>query len=149
MHTGLLIEIDSCIWTIFLIIGVVWKDCDNSSLEYIFTTIIDIFGILLVKDENECDVFNNNYLAYVKENFSENKNFSKMIMVFDNIDYIFNASLPENELAEEELKQELIEKKKVKKKSKNNSSGLGEGLGEGLGSGPGADFMKGLLAREV
>jgi len=110
----------------------VLKESDRKFSEKIFKDIIDFFILLTLKDENNVIVFNNEYVNYVKENFTENKNFSKIIMVFDNIDNILNAKLDESDILVEEEEVEVIKKKtknnKKNKSKKNNSD----------------DFMKGL-----
>jgi len=110
----------------------VLKESDRKFSEIIFKDIIDFFILLTLKDENNVIVFNNEYVNYVKENFTENKNFSKIIMVFDNIDNILNAKLDEIDILDEEEEVEVIKKKtknnKKNKSKKNNTD----------------DFMKGL-----
>ena len=65
----------------------VLKVADKKLTHTIFTTIIDIFNLLTIKD-GEHIIFNEEYINYVKENFTENKNYSKMIMSIDNVNYI-------------------------------------------------------------
>jgi hypothetical protein len=109
------------------------KESDRKFSEKIFKDIIELFTLLTLKDENNIIVFNNDYIKYVKENFTENKNFSKIIMVFDNINNILNASFDEEEediIEEENLEIEISKKNKsTKNKSKKNNTD---------------DFMKGL-----
>jgi hypothetical protein len=87
--------------------------------------------------ENGLIVFNNDYIEYVKDNFTENKNYSKMIMVFDNIDNILNTELDDSNEIDSDT-EDLVEvnksqnKKDKKSKSKKNGPSLG------------TDFMKGL-----
>jgi len=108
----------------------VLKESDRKFSEKIFKDIIDLFILLTLKDENNLIVFNKEYINYVKENFTENKNFSKIIMVFDNINNIFNAKLDEIDILEEEDEIEVIKKKSKnnKKNKKNNTDNFMKGL---------------------
>ena len=112
----------------------VLKESDRKSSEKIFKDIIDLFILLTLKDENNVIVFNNEYVNYVKENFTENKNFSKIIMVFDNIDNILNAKLDEIDILEQEEESEI---EVIKKKTKNNKKNKSKKNNTD-------DFMKGL-----
>ena len=114
----------------------VLKESDRKFSEKIFKDIIDFFNILTLKDENNVIIFNVDYINYVKEKFTENKNFSKMIMVFDNINNIFNAKLDDSDIIEEEEKEEL-QIVNNKKKSKNNKKNKSKNNNTD-------DFMKGL-----
>ena len=97
------------------------KESDQKFSEKVFKDIIDIFNTLTLKDENDVIVFNNEYIDYVKENFTESKNFSKMIMVFDNIDNILNTKIDELDELEESDELDIIEDENIKnKKTKNN-----------------------------
>ena len=114
------------------------KEADNKLTDKIFKEIIDMFNILTIKDENNSYIFKEEYLNYVKENFNENKNFSKMIMVFDNVNNILNSKLDEdNEVDNEDENFENKDepeksKSKNKKKNKKNNKSSGD------------DFMKNL-----
>ena len=116
------------------------KESDNKYTDKIFLEIIDIFNILTVKDESNNYIFKEEYVNYVKENFNENKNFSKMIMVFDNINNILNSKLEENNENEVDDESESFVNKedtkkgtsKNKKKNKKNNKSSG------------GDFMKNL-----
>ena len=113
-------------------------------LSKIFKEITDIFHLLTLKDDDDLIIFNEEYIYYVKENFCENKNFSKMIMVFDNINNILDSTL--EEIHESELKdnqetnsndeEEVSNKNKNSKKNKKNKSKKSNPLG--------ADFLKGF-----
>jgi len=113
------------------------KEVDTKFSGKIFKEIIDLFILLTFKNENEVIVFNNDYIEYVKDNFTENKNYSKMIMVFDNIDNILNIELGDDNEVDSDA-EDLVEisesknKKDKKSKGKKNSPSLG------------TDFMKGL-----
>jgi hypothetical protein len=112
------------------------KDSDKKHLEKIFKDIVELFELLTLKDENNLIIFNNEYIDYVKENFNDNKNFSKMILVFDNINNILNAKLDESEIIEDEEKeteQEIINTKSNKnKKNKNKNKNIGDNFMKGL-----------------
>jgi hypothetical protein len=53
--------------------------------------------LFTVKNEDDTISFSDEYIEYVKDNFDENKNFSKMIMVFDNTENILNSKININE----------------------------------------------------
>jgi hypothetical protein len=114
----------------------VLKELDTNSSEKLFKNIIDIFNFLIVKNEDIYS-FNEEYVSYVKTLFNDNKNFSKMIMVIDNINSILNSKLEEVENPidldddEEEVKETKNKSNKKKNKSKKNG-------------GMGSDFMKGV-----
>jgi hypothetical protein len=114
------------------------KEADNKFIDKIFKEIINFFNILTIKDENNNFIFKEEYINYVKENFNENKNFSKMIMVFDNINNILNSKLEddnevdndsENFVNKEDTKKENSKGKKKNKKNNKSTNG---------------DFMKNL-----
>jgi len=65
----------------------VLKVADKKLVHTIFTTITDIFNLLTVKTGEHIS-FNEEYVNFVKENFTENKNYSKMIMSVDNVNDI-------------------------------------------------------------
>jgi len=101
----------------------------------IFNEILDIFKLLIYEDEDVYS-FHDEYLEFVKENFSNNKNYNKMCIVIDNIDLLI-GSLEEDELEEQEYQENYEnnkneeESKKKKKNKKNNNN-------------DGADFIKGI-----
>jgi len=98
----------------------------------IFDKIIEIFEILTEKNENDVIIFNKFYYDYVKSNLSENKNFSKMLMVMDNLNTILDNKMEELDEVENKIVEKIENKKNSKKKSKKG------------GSEPGMDFLKGL-----
>ena len=103
------------------------KDCDSKYNSYLFKFITDIFMLFIVKNEDDTISFSDEYIDYVKENFDENKNFSKMIMVFDNVNNILNNAQQIDEpvlIEEEESWTEPVKNKKGKKKSKSSSKGF-------------------------
>jgi hypothetical protein len=115
------------------------KDSESAFIEKIFNNIIEIIMLLTEKDENSNLKFKNDYISHVKNNFNDNKNFSKMIMVFDNVDNILNSKLDDDENNEKDLgddkniEEEPSKSKKNKKSSKSkNKNGMGN------------DFIKGL-----
>ena len=118
----------------------VLNELDTKSVNVLFKNIIDVF-LLLTNNSDNILSFNDDYIKYVKNNFNENKNFSKMIMVFDNINNILNNQIEENneevELSESEddnKKNNKSKKNKKNKKDKNKSNESNFGL----------DFMNGL-----
>ena len=114
------------------------SEAESKSVPKIFKDIIDMFMILTFKNEYNIILFNEDFIDYVKENFDENKNFSKMIMVIDNVNNILDSKLEEideSQIIEEDSEDE-IKKSKSKsknKKDKNKSKGA-----------IGPDFLKGL-----
>jgi hypothetical protein len=114
------------------LLKIILTESDSKNYNTIFKDIIDFFNLLIVKDEDNKMVFNDEYVNYVKEHFSENKNYNKIIMVFDNLDNILNQI--DDEIDEKDEK--YIEEESKKNKSKKNKSKKNGGLG--------ADFMKNL-----
>ena len=109
----------------------VLKVADKKLIHIIFTTIIDIFNLLTIKDGEHIS-FNEEYINFVKENFTENKNYSKMIMSIDNVNDILGQDQPEF-IPEQIINKDENDKKNKSKKSKNGNGGM---LNE--------DFVKGL-----
>lgn len=95
------------------------KELDSKFTDKIFKEIIDMFNILTIKDESNNYIFKEEYLDYVKENFNENKNFSKMIMVFDNVNNILNSKLDEDNEVDNEDENFVNKEEPEKSKSKN------------------------------
>ena len=122
------------------------KDSDNKFHQMIFGNIIELFEPLIIKDENNAMQLNKEYIDYVKSTFNDDKNFSKMIMVFDNIDNIMNISVNLEEVKEEDNNLQLIENNdKTKNKSKNKSKKNKKNPFDGLGG----DFMKNLETTKI
>ena len=122
------------------------KDSDNKFHQTIFGNIIELFEPLIIKDENNVMQLNKEYIDYVKSTFNDDKNFSKMIMVFDNIDNIMNISVNLEEVKEEDNNLQLIENNdKTKNKSKNKSKKNKKNPFDGLGG----DFMKNLETTKI
>ena len=113
----------------------VLNELDNKSINTLFKSIIEIFMLLTYTNDNIL-YFNEEYIRYVKDNFNINKNFSKMIMVFDNINNILNNQLEEN-IDDTQLSDIEEEPKKTKSKKNKNKKKDGE-------ADIGLDFMKGL-----
>ena len=102
----------------------------------IFDKIIELFEILTEKNENDLIVFNKFYKEYVKNELTENKNFSKMLMVIDNLNSILDNKMEEFDEVENKIIEKIEDKKlNSKKKSKKSKSSNSE---------PGMDFLKGL-----
>jgi len=114
------------------------SEAESKSVPKIFKDIIDMFMLLTFKNEYNIILFNEDFVDYVKENFDENKNFSKMIMVIDNINNILDSKLEEideSQIIEEDSDDEI-------KKSKSKSKGKKEKNKSKGDIGP--DFLKGL-----
>jgi hypothetical protein len=116
----------------------VLNELDNKSINNLFKNIIELFTLLTYVDDDNI-LFNQDYITFVKNNFNENKHFSKMLMVFDNINNILNNQIEENieendlsDIEEEPKKDDKSKGKNKKNKKKNNGSDMG------------MDFMKGL-----
>jgi hypothetical protein len=112
----------------------VLKELDSNSSEKLFNNILDMFNLLIYKDD-DITMFDDEYIEYVKDNYSDNKNFSKMIMVFDNINNIYNSKIQEND---EDSDKEQIEKEEVKTQTKKTKKNKKKENNMGM------DFMKGL-----
>ena len=108
----------------------VLKECDPKLINRVFKDIMDMFQLLIVKDDFEFE-FNDDYVDYVKNKYDENKNFSKMIMVFDNINNLLQSDLGAEQ-------PERISKDKKKSSSKKSKSKGGNNFGLN------ADFMKNI-----
>jgi hypothetical protein len=115
------------------------KETDNNSTEKLFRNIIELFHLLTYKEDNVIS-FNDEYIQYVKDNFTNNKNFSKMIMVFDNVDNIINSHIDEQEINDNndnnDTDEEEIKTKDNKNKNKKNKSKKETKIGP--------DFLKGM-----
>jgi hypothetical protein len=112
------------------------KVIDKKLTHSFFTTIVNIFNLLVIKN-NDSISFNEDYISYVKDNFNENKNYNKMLMVIDNIHDILGQDQPEF------IPDEIIKKDKSgEKKNKNKESSFGKGLLN-------EDFMKNLETTKI
>lgn len=102
----------------------VLKESDNYFSEKIFKEIIELFLLLTIKD-NDVILFRDDYINYVKNNFNENKNFNKIIIVFENINNILNSKLEkskEDNIEDENNEDNDEEKTKKNKKNKNGKN---------------------------
>lgn len=118
------------------------KESNKNNVNNIFESIIELFNLLITKDENNVSVFNSEYIEYIKENFSENKNFGKMIIVINNIDTLLNNKLNEEIIQSEDkelIESENINENKSKKNKKNKKKDKSNGM----------DFMKGLEGTKI
>ena len=114
------------------------SEAESKSIPKIFKDIIDMFMLLTFKNEYNIILFNEDFVDYVKENINENKNFSKMIMVIDNVNNILDSKLEEideSQIIEEDSEDE-IKKSKSKSKNKKNKNKSNGSIGP--------DFIKGL-----
>jgi hypothetical protein len=121
------------------------KESEVSFHNKIFSTIYEIFMSMTVKNENDVIVFNDEYIQFVKDNLSEDRNFSKMLMVMDNLDTILSSDnvVDETDVIKEAKKEEAGKKKDKKKKS--SSSNPLSALTGALGG----DFMNGLESTKI
>jgi hypothetical protein len=112
-----------------------------------FKDIFEIFELLVYEDENGTFILSEDYLEYIKEAFSSNKNYNKILLVIDNIDNIF-SNYDENEI-DEQINQSILQEQKEKENKKNkkdknkNKKSSNEGFGN-LGESMGENFMKGI-----
>ena len=113
------------------------EESDNKFIGKIFNTINEIFDLLIIKKDDNIS-FNNDYIEYVKQNFNDNKNYNKILMVFDNINNILNTN---NEEVEDEIVEnnevEIINEKDKKKKKNKGKSGISD------------DFLKNLESTKI
>jgi hypothetical protein len=123
------------------------KESEISFHNKIFSTIYEIFMNMTVKNENDTIVFNDEYIQFIKDNLSEDRNFSKMLMVMDNLDTILSSDnvVDETDIIKEAKKEEADKKKDKKKKSKSSSSNPLSALTGALGG----DFMNGLESTKI
>jgi hypothetical protein len=125
------------------------EDSDKNLIKKIFKELVDLFKLLTLKDENNVISFNQDYIDYINNNFDENKNYSKILMVIDNLDNILNCEVIDDEIDEnledqEEFKNCEKKSTKNKKKNKDKKSGF-EGLKNLFnGTSESNDFMKNL-----
>jgi len=106
----------------------VLAESENKYHDKVFKIITDIFHSLTYKDELDNIVFIDDYVEYVKENYSENKNYSKMLIILDNVNNILNSKVNEtfanNEVVasveddSDEDEKKTKDKKKIKGKEK-------------------------------
>ena len=112
-----------------------------------FKDVFEIFELLVYQDENGTFILSEDYLEYIKEAFSSNKNYNKILLVIDNIDNIF-SNYDENEI-DEQINQSILQEQKEKENKKNkkdknkNKKSSNEGFGN-IGESMGENFMKGI-----
>jgi len=116
------------------------RDSEPKFIEKIFKDIIEIIELLTEKDDNNNIKFKDDYVTYVKDNFNDNKNFSKMIMVIDNVDNLLNSKITEEEVNDKDSEVEKnVEDENLNSKSKKNKKSKSKSK-KGLSP----DFIKGL-----
>ena len=110
-------------------------ECPKSFYPTVFNFIKDLFTLLTVRDENNSMVFIEEYASYVKDNYTDDKHYSKMMLVIDNLDVILNQEstsaigVEESESASESdnetggKKHSKKDKKSAKKKKNKKASG--------------------------
>ena len=107
------------------------EECDTKSNDKLFSFIISLFNLFIKKDSesgNDDIFFTDEYINYIKENFTENKNYNKILMVIDNIDNILNINAfdeAQNEINivnQEKIKENTLNKSKNGKKGKKGTS---------------------------
>ena len=119
----------------------------TKTCQIFFKDIFEIFELLVYEDENGTFILSEDYLEYIKEAFSSNKNYNKILLVVDNIDNIF-SNYDENEI-DEQINQSILQEQKEKENKKNkkdkdkNKKSSNEGFGN-LGESMGENFMKGI-----
>ena len=119
----------------------------TKTCQIFFKDIFEIFELLVYEDENGTFILSEDYLEYIKEAFSSNKNYNKILLVVDNIDNIF-SNYDENEI-DEQINQSILQEQKEKENKKNkkdkdkNKKSSSDGFGN-LGESMGENFMKGI-----
>lgn len=119
----------------------------TKTCQIFFKDVFEIFELLVYEDENGTFILSEDYLEYIKEAFSSNKNYNKILLVIDNIDNIF-SNYDENEI-DEQINQSILQEQKEKENKKNkkdkdkNKKSSTEGFGN-LGESMGENFMKGI-----
>lgn len=119
----------------------------TKTCQIFFKDVFEIFELLVYEDENGTFILSEDYLEYIKEVFSSNKNYNKILLVIDNIDNIF-SDYDENEV-DEQINQSILQEQKEKENKKNkkdknkNKKSSNEGFGN-LGESMGENFMKGI-----
>ena len=119
----------------------------TKTCQIFFKDVFEIFELLVYEDENGTFILSEDYLEYIKQVFSSNKNYNKILLVIDNIDNIF-SNYDENEI-DEQINQSILQEQKEKEDKKNkkdknkNKKTSNEGFGN-LGESMGENFMKGI-----
>jgi hypothetical protein len=98
------------------------EELDSKTINFIFLKIHEIFLKLTFQEENKIS-FHKEYIEFIHENFGENKNYNKIIMVLENTDEILNQEEEEPEeeaqVGEDPSDNSSTGTKKDKKKKKN------------------------------
>lgn len=96
----------------------------------IFDTLVQAFIFLCIKKEGRYE-FRREYLKYVHENFEDNRNYSKMKLMIENVDSILDEYNPDDyksTVPETDANVELdSDKGKKGKKNKKNKKDIGDG----------------------
>ena len=82
----------------------------TKTCQIFFKDVFEIFELLVYEDENGTFILSEDYLEYIKEAFSSNKNYNKILLVVDNIDNIF-SNYDENEI-DEQINQSILQEQK-------------------------------------
>ena len=98
------------------------SESDSGFIDHFFRQITDMFMMFVVSEEGNLK-FIEEYINYVHENFSKNKNYSKMIMVLDNTNEILNQPAYEEEVEEVDFIEAKPSKDEKKKKKNKKQSG--------------------------
>ena len=88
----------------------------------IFDTLVQAFIFLCIKKEG-CYEFRKEYLKYVHENFEDNRNYSKMKLMIENVDSILDEYNPDDYKPAPKVEEEKSKKGKKGKKSKKDDEG--------------------------
>ena len=104
----------------------VFEESDQAFHILVFDHLYSLFVSLTVQEEGHYS-FDKDYINFVKNHYTEDKNYSKMIMVIDNIDIILNQKIEHTVTAKPEKKD-----KKKSKKDKKKNSGMFDGLNAGF-----------------
>jgi len=109
---------------------------NNLKRDTIVSTCNDLIDImkLLIYEEDSIYRFHDDYLEFIDENFKNNKNYTKINIVVENIDSIIGSI--EEDLIEEEEYEKEVSKKEEMKKGKKKASKKDNNMG--------ADFIKGI-----
>lgn len=110
------------------------KNLKRETIVELFNEILEIFKLLIYEDEDVYN-FHDDYLEFIKENFSNNKNYNKMCIVIDNIDLLI-GSLEEDEIEEKEYQENYENNNKNKEEKKKSKKNKDDNSGE--------DFIKGI-----
>lgn len=107
-----------------------------------FKDLFEIFELLVYEDDGEY-FFHEEYVEYIKKNFSNNKNYNKIMITLDNVSNIFSDF--DTEDMNEQIQQSIDQEKKMKEEKKNKKS-KGKKQSSSSGGMPniGENFMKGI-----